>query len=246
MEVLSSLADRENNRSLGWLVASSALVHGLILLGIFSMGLKAQRFVIKGPVYTVNLVEVPPGAKAARLGLAPPVRKGALEIKRQSLELPSKRALKLPSKEKLRRPPALKTLARRELPAPKAKPAPKKKHLVGTLGASSQARASLGIDAAVFPFPYYLRAVEQKIASYWEPVVHGIGPGETRHVVVAFRIRRDGSIVKPFIEKSSGLSYFDQSALRAVVRAAPLPPLPEGFPEETLGVHFGFQYQPEG
>lgn len=247
MDLLSPTPDRAFRRSMTWLALTSAVIHGLVLVWVVSYSASSRGPRLKGPVYTVNLVEIPRGAKAAAMGLAPPVRKALKAPSRKSLEAPSDRSLKLPSKEKLKRPPKLSKVARTEAPTPaRPKAAPKKKTLVATARPGGTTKGTLSLDAASFPFTYYLRAVEQKISGAWDPVVQGVPVGETRQVVIAFRILRDGSIEKPTVEKSSGMSFFDQSALRAVLRAAPLPPLPEAFPDDSLGIHFGFHYQPEG
>ncbi|MFQ6672823.1 MAG: TonB family protein [Candidatus Tectimicrobiota bacterium] len=239
MDLLSPAPDRAFRRSLVSLSATSAVVHGLVLGGIVAYAVKTRPPLLKGPIYTVNLVEIPRGARAAAMGLAPPVRKAVALPSRKTL---AERSLTLPSKVKLKRPSPIKKRARPEPPASR-EAAPPKKTLVA---AASQRGAALSVDAATFPFTYYLRAVERKISENWDPVVHGILPGETRKVVIAFRILRDGTIEQPVVEQSSRLSYFDQSALRAVLRSVPLPPLPETFPDDSLGIHFGFHYQPEG
>lgn len=247
MDLLSPTPDRAFRKKMVWLGVTSAVVHGLVLAGVVSYSAKSRKPLFEGPVYTVSLMEVPPGAKAAAAGLAPPVKKTLEAPSRKALEAPSERSLKLPSKVKLKQPPPLSKSKRTEAPAPaEPKAAPKKKTLVATVRPGAATGGTVSLDAAAFPYTYYLRAVEQKISTSWEPVIQGISKGESRQVVIAFRILRDGSVDKPIIEKSSGLSFFDQSALRAVIRAAPLPPLPEAFPEDSLGIHFGFQYQPEG
>jgi TonB family protein len=53
-------------------------------------------------------------------------------------------------------------------------------------------------------------------------------------------ISRGGEISDTRISQSSHDSYFDQLALRAVVYSNPLPPLPNGFPDDTLKVHMKF------
>ena len=47
------------------------------------------------------------------------------------------------------------------------------------------------------------------------------------------------------IERSSGNSYYDQTALRAITEANPFPPLPAEFPGQTLRVHLGFNFSAE-
>jgi protein TonB len=94
-----------------------------------------------------------------------------------------------------------------------------------------------------FPFAYYLSTMKRKIAALWR--VPGTSPSEPRHCRVYFRVGGDGSIQSPSIETSSGNFLFDQAALRAVVQASPLPPLPGGFADDYLGVHFSFAYEQE-
>jgi TonB family protein len=98
------------------------------------------------------------------------------------------------------------------------------------------------LDVADFPFAYYISTVKRKIAANWQ--VPG-GSSEAVHCRVYFRVARNGSIDGASVETSSGNFLFDQAALRAVVQANPLPPLPGGFPDSYLGVHFSFAYEEE-
>jgi len=107
-------------------------------------------------------------------------------------------------------------------------------------------RGSLSIDNINFPFTYYLLLIRDKISRNWNPDFGPLSLSQGQQVVIAFKIRKDGSISEPYIEKSSGMAYLDQSALRAVLSSVPLPPLPREFGEEYLGVHFGFEYTEEG
>jgi TonB family protein len=91
-----------------------------------------------------------------------------------------------------------------------------------------------------FRFAYYLAALRNKIGSRWVPP-QGMDSGQIR-AVVYFRIGRDGQVSMTEIEKSSGYAYFDQTALRALLSATPLPPLPAGYTDPYLGVHFGFEF----
>ncbi len=53
--------------------------------------------------------------------------------------------------------------------------------------------------------------------------------------IVKFTIQRDGTITGAEVEKSSGYTALDIAALRAVVGARQLPPLPAGVPESVAG-----------
>jgi TonB family protein len=104
------------------------------------------------------------------------------------------------------------------------------------------AMGSVSIDGGDFPFASYINRMRQKIATTWE-----VPPGTEgfeRSALVYFRIHRDGSVTDVSIEKSSTLQLFDRSCQRAVLEAAPMPPLPREFNEEFIGVHFSFLFQP--
>ncbi len=115
-----------------------------------------------------------------------------------------------------------------------------------TSGASSAtgggiATGDINLDASDFPFGYYLVSIRRKIASNWN-VINASG-GEAAHCRVYFKINRRGGIISPTIETSSGYFLFDQAAVRAVLQAVPLPPLPGEYQEDYLGVHFSFAYE---
>jgi len=98
--------------------------------------------------------------------------------------------------------------------------------------------AGIVADAGpAFPYPWYLKAIADRLDKQWRP------PQEFQPDTVCqvtFVIRRTGEISGSQISKSSSDTLFDQLALRAVLYANPLPPLPNGFPDETLKVHMKF------
>lgn len=59
---------------------------------------------------------------------------------------------------------------------------------------------------------------------------------EQGHLVVAFTILRDGTVVDPRIEHSSGFPLLDQAALNMLHDASPVPPLPERYRASRLAV----------
>jgi len=97
------------------------------------------------------------------------------------------------------------------------------------------------LDADDFPFAHYISRMRRKIAASWR-VPEG-SQGEDRFCRIYFRVHRDGSVTEVSVEESSGLFMFDQSAQRAVVQAAPMPPLPREYSDAWLGVHFSFAYR---
>ncbi len=89
-------------------------------------------------------------------------------------------------------------------------------------------------------YNYYFLALLRKIAEYWEPP-----PGNWGNEIAAmvrFTVLRDGTVPPVSIEEPSGQGVFDTSAMRAVTRAAPLPPLPQEYPGEQIVFHLRFVY----
>lgn len=113
---------------------------------------------------------------------------------------------------------------------------------LGKPNAPSTSTGSIAVDANDFPFTYYLRLIQSKIGERWTPPRAAAAGGE--RVVVLFEIQRDGQVRETQVEKSSGNTLYDQSAMRAVIEASPFPPLPPEFKASSLRVHFGFEFQP--
>jgi periplasmic protein TonB len=94
------------------------------------------------------------------------------------------------------------------------------------------------LDVANFCCPDYLVLMTERIKSAWNQ-----NQGLTGQSVIKFTIQRDGRLTDATIEKSSGYPGLDLTALRAVVVAKQLPPLPAAFPNPVLTVHLNFAYQ---
>jgi protein TonB len=93
------------------------------------------------------------------------------------------------------------------------------------------------LDVADFCCPDYLVLMIERIRANWNAKAEV--PGEA---IVKFAIQRDGTVSGAEVERSSGYSALDIAALRAVIGARQLPPLPGAYPNTTLGVHLNFQY----
>lgn len=89
-----------------------------------------------------------------------------------------------------------------------------------------------------FCCPEYLGLMQQRIRANWNSRQEVNGT-----TTMKFRILRDGKIVDLLVEKSSGFVALDLAAQRALVSAAPLPPLPSAFPNSDLTVHLTFEYR---
>jgi len=121
----------------------------------------------------------------------------------------------------------------------KPKPKPESSRRRQTSKTLAQGTASVQIEGKNFTDDFYLNLIITKIANNWLNPLRG---GRKISAVVYFRIQRDGTVTDIKLEKSSGNSLFDQSALRAVMAASPLPALPESYTGDFLGVHFMFEH----
>ncbi len=197
-------------------LVTSLAVHFFLICIAASLPFFKRRIIYSAPLF-VDIVKTPPT----------PAKKTQ---KKKSVVY--KKPKKKEAKKKIQKKP--KTIVKKKEETPEAseekvvKPVPKGK---------------VSVDAAKFPFTYYLSIIQSKITENWVP------PGEDtgeKEVMLYFRILKNGEITFPKIEKTSGSKVFDQSALRAVALATPLPPLPPEFDENFLGVHFGFHFEGEG
>jgi protein TonB len=89
-----------------------------------------------------------------------------------------------------------------------------------------------------FEYAYYVQQMLARIHQRWQrTAVRG-----TAVVIVRFTIARDGRVLDAEVETSSGVSILDRSSLRAVMLADPMPPLPNSYPRDQVGVHLRFTY----
>ncbi len=89
-----------------------------------------------------------------------------------------------------------------------------------------------------FEYAYYVQQMLGRIHQHWQrTAVLG-----TATVTVRFTILKDGSVQNVEVEQSSRVSILDRGALRAVMLADPMPPLPNSYPRDRVGVHLRFTY----
>lgn len=90
-------------------------------------------------------------------------------------------------------------------------------------------------------FGWYEAILRQMVAAKWntsqvDPRLQTAPP-----VIVTFELLRDGSVRNVRLLQRSGNATLDYSAQRAILEAAPFPPLPRGFERDVALVEFWFQ-----
>lgn len=116
----------------------------------------------------------------------------------------------------------------------KEDPAKLKKKLVSQPHTTTR----LTLEAAKFPYMYYLNMIRKKVSMHWDwPDTKG-----TYKTVVYFKILHFGEVIGVQLDTQSHNQLFDDAALRAIKLSDPFSPLPGGFKEEYLGVYFEFSF----
>jgi protein TonB len=109
-------------------------------------------------------------------------------------------------------------------------------------GAETTGSGVVGVDLGALGHAWYRDSVAAMLRRNWvRPVLEAREPLE---VTVAFEILRDGTVRNVRIGEASGVPSLDRSALRAVVDASPLPPLPSSWREPAVSAQFLFRWLP--
>ncbi len=89
----------------------------------------------------------------------------------------------------------------------------------------------------------YYNLIWAKIKKEWA-LPGDLPKGRTNlETIIVVVIERNGKIQKSWFEKKSGNAQYDQTAMRAIKKAEPLPAIPKEFSDETF--EFGIRFYPE-
>ena len=245
----SALTGYENLRRM---LALSALFHAAVILFAVLLSIFSATVRLTPKAYQVDLVKLPAPAPATveTKEAPPPAKPDPPPEKKPKAPEP----LPVEVKKSSRPAPPPKPVKPAAVVPPNAKPAPTEKTAPDTTTSKTAESAAIappevhiqaGIEAPNFKFPYYLDLIQRKIGIHWSPPpLEAIR--DEREAVVSFMLQADGKINNVTIRKSSGNAFFDQAALRAVYQANPLPPFPQGIPEDSLRVNFSFSLLKKG
>ena len=229
-------------------LALSALGHIVVVAVVvavaFSGMLDRTRVQVVNLFPSVAAVGTPAGAPAALpTRTPPPQRAPAPEPEPRVREAAKPAEASLPSRTVATR------AGDRELPPlgtpsdrrGKAAVEPAARQAAAALGRSTGSvvgQGTMTLDVTDFPHAWYLRQVLQKVEERWQTQNRPNEPGQKPRIYV--EIQRDGSIAAPRIEQSSGSTFYDRAALRAISEASPFPPLPSDWSKPALRVLFNF------
>jgi colicin import membrane protein len=89
----------------------------------------------------------------------------------------------------------------------------------------------------------YYNTIWQRIKEEWILSPSLLEESEDLETVIVIKVQRDGGIVESWFEKKSGSLAYDESAMRAIKKANPLPPFPQELGEDFLEI--GIRFHPE-
>lgn len=204
----------------------SFLLHASIFL-IFSLHIK-KNAVITVPIDLMYFNAPAPAPAPAEP--QPEVKKDAPIVKAVEKGIALEKKKKRPVKEAPKAAP--KPVEPPKTVAPQSTPESQ-----GT--AQTVAPASPGpvnFDLRQFPYQYYINTLTRKVKQNfrWE---HQFGSCQA---IVRFSIQRSGRITDISLYESSGDKLYDELSLRAIKLTDPMPPLPDGYQEDTLDVRYRF------
>jgi len=229
---------------------ASGISPGMILLSLFlhlfilsivffvSPSLSSPKLTF-GPLYSVQLVSLPANLltqkpeAAAGESLTTALDRQPIVLKKQIdtiSALPKKKEEKKMDRDTEK---ALDEIRKRL--AASAKAPNKAQAKTDNLGALSQ----VGNQEVIDRMQLYYALIWSRIKSQWalpQSILHG----ETREAIINVQILRNGMIADISFEKRSGNGFFDDSALKAVKKATPLPPLPEWIRDSSIEIGIRF------
>jgi colicin import membrane protein len=119
----------------------------------------------------------------------------------------------------------------------------RKKVTIGSKGAVESSEPSTGgasTDVMTIKHKIYYNLVWKRIRSVWVLPDAALAGQKNLETIIGIRIAPNGQIEDVQFEKKSGNPAFDESALRAIQKSNPLPPLPPGFEGERFDVGVRF------
>ncbi|HOD36735.1 MAG TPA: energy transducer TonB [Syntrophales bacterium] len=232
--------DLQGGVSLKWTILFSVLLHVVALSVLFfSPSLPSRQWTF-GPVYSVDLVS-PSAVMSEKAGSSPSkdilartlresFKEDTIVLKKTVRTTPPSPLRKHSEAEKEDRGRVDKAIddIRRRLAASEKKGAAGP---AGPAGPSGQGETNTRLMS-------YYSSIWSSIKGQWALPQSILS--QNLEAVIDVKIARSGTLLSAQYEKKSGNSYFDESAMRAVRKASPYPPLPDWIRDDSveLGIRF--------
>jgi colicin import membrane protein len=223
---------RGDNGNLRNMIFLSLIIHLIIITVILISVPTASRHLTFGTAYSVQLVgsdAILPAVNSSGLKdmLQPDEATRSIIIKRKLSSIYST-PVKNQETRKLNVEKAVSAIKKKELNQSKT-PAP----------ASVAGRPAVSNSEITAQTNAYIEAVWSRVRQNWT-MPQTLMPEKNITTIIDVRISRSGALEYAGFEKRSGNSYFDDSALRAVKKSSPFPPLPQWVMEKSIEIGIRF------
>lgn len=238
------------DRSDGWhlqgMIILSMFLHCVVLALVFFTPSFPSPKITFGPVYTVSLVSAPASTLVQRpdaaLDRALVTEKRPETVLKKALDPQAIPIRPLETKKKQESPleKAMEEIRRKAAAQEASRPS-------GTRAATDKAAAPAAAQTAPgsgdaelnAQLRAYYSLIWARIKGKWA-LPQGMLPREVLETVIDVTILKSGAVTELKYEKRSGNRYFDESALKAIQKAGPFPPLPAGIGESSLDLGIRF------
>lgn len=89
----------------------------------------------------------------------------------------------------------------------------------------------------------YYSLIWARIKASWTIPEHLLKEGVDLETIIVIIIEGNGKVQRSWFEKKSGNALYDQMAMRAIIKAEPLPPIPKELNQESLEI--GIRFTPD-
>jgi colicin import membrane protein len=236
--------ERSGKGRMSGMILISLLFHAVVLLLLFFTPSFPSPKLTFGPVYTVSLVKF--SGNVSERKSTPAATKELMENSRPETVLKKRvepepvipiRSLESRRKQDQTLEKAMEEIRKR---AASSAATPKPQEPVSPeVKASTPSQPPPGDAEMDAKMRAYYAMIWSRIKGRWA-LPQGILPGEILEAVIDVTILRNGTVMEMNFEKKSGNRYFDESALKAIRKAGPFPPLPAWVSGGSLGVGIRF------
>jgi len=222
---MPTYTSRGNLENFHKMIFLSVFVHFVALCLVFVSVPGSSRRITFGPVYSVSLVgaDVALTRDAARLSdyLPQSERPDASFIKREVGHM-DPAPVKKSDADRLNVEKAIESLRQKEMARPQENVGVSQ---TGDGVSSSAGEKAASGDQATAQRNEYIALVWARVKGNWT-LPQALMPKDSVETIIAVKISRSGALDSIGFEKRSGYQYFDDSALNAVKKSTPFPPLP--------------------
>lgn len=220
---------KDYDNSLNKMIFISLLLHTFVLAIIFSLSSLPSPRLTFGPVYSVDLVSFSKEIQTQKTVSSLP------QAIRETV--PNNRILKdrLDAAVPIKRMDAQK----KEISSIERAIEDIRRKVTSTAAQTSASAPSGKMEEADSKINAYYALIWSRIKGQWA-LPQGILPRDNIEAIIHARILKNGTVVDLSFERHSGNRYFDESAMKAIKKASPFPPLTGWFKDNSIEIGIRF------